>query len=284
VDAHGVCTAGYDFSLEGGWQVDVVGRDVTIQCNRWTQYATGLMPLILEAQTVGAIIRYNIFNGNGTQDIQGYEGPLVKLCGTGLVVFEYNYVFNAYNDGVNACTPDSGIVTLVVRYNAIVNMGDAISDEHPDFLQLTGAGAGVFVNDVEYNLCYQPDAPLNGGTQGLTLDPNVGGGVTFGKLTLSHNTLVSPPPSRRLTRGKAGVATWLFVDGGLLSGGAVAYIQNNYFDPRGNIATGGATGYSIRTVENGRPTGNVINSGNINMMTGRSCDIPYPRAAGLFKC
>lgn len=245
VTGNNVTLDGYDFSLNGGWQVQSRAANTTIIDSKFVIGANNLTPIFGPGSGTNITVRYCEIDG-GAKDVQ--YGGIITQWGAGLTV-EYSWVKNAGADMFQ--TQGGGAVTL--RYNLLEGAGQALQG-HADYLQ---SANGPFVDTILFNTLYQSA----GSSQGIMLEPDnppqPAGVITSGEY--GYNTFVALPVST--------------MDGTSLNfmlGITVADIVNtvtvhdNYFDARGayGFTAGGARGgpndSSAKTI--------FVN--NVNMVTG----------------
>jgi large repetitive protein len=268
VTGNNVVLNGYDFSLEGGWEVYVTGNNATIENSYFLTQSTAQTPIYFAASAVGGTVEYNTIDGNNGANGSLTLGwpPLEIIGGGGTFTVEYNYIKNVFSDGINI-GGNSVTETFNIEYNVLQNMGDNPSqNSHPDFIQ-TQTNGTIFNNLViDFNTLYQPSAPLNGGTQGITAFDHVGPNPTFINPDVSYNTLIAAPVTG-LTSTTEGVDPWISLEQTEISG--TGYVTNNYVDPSGNVGTNGVPGqFLVADNGTGSLNGTVATSNNVNMLTG----------------
>src|SRR5689334_786933 len=265
VTGNNVVISGWDFSLEGGWQVKATNANNPIIENNYFKIgANALQPINLLGVPngytgQGGTIRNNVIDGNNV-DIGG--SALIATSRGGNFVIQYNLLQNAGSDMIDAGadTLASGVVTTYdVRYNVMKNGGQQTS-AHPDWFQTF---ANNHYNDItiEYNTVVQTSyPPVDGGSQGFTLDGNTNAPLsTFDNGSFSNNTvIVTATPV-----GATGFIVRLAPD--LITG--TFTVANNYIDPRG--LSNGGTNHDVRLAVAGGPYhGTVESFGDVNMVTG----------------
>jgi hypothetical protein len=132
VSGNDVLLSGYDFSLEGGWQVDVTGKNATIENSYFRSQATAQTPIYFEPSAVGGTVEYNTIDGNSTNDLTGGAMPLVYFLGAGNFTLEYNYMHDSWGHPLDI-GGTSTTINATVQYNLFKNTG--ISPlQHGDFI------------------------------------------------------------------------------------------------------------------------------------------------------
>jgi hypothetical protein len=234
-----------DFSEGGGWQLILYGSNITVTKSN---FAIGPNRQAMVNGNVGGsnnTITYSTFNGNGLTD--NYNNANVYVNG-GTTRVEYCYLENASADLYNAGGSGSSVQNIILKYNLLVNAGQA-SGSHPDWVQL---GGGTYTVDVEYNTFYQTAATVGPGTQGIFVDSNNNNAKLVGANVVSNNTLVMLAGSR-VNFAIAALA---------VAGASNTFsIANNYMDPTGiNNAV-----YKYTSSQN-------TQTGNMNMVSGAPLD------------
>jgi hypothetical protein len=264
ITGNNVVLSGWDFSLEGGWQVMATNANNPIISNNYFKIgANGLQPISLLGVPngytgQGATIVNNVIDGNNV-DIGGQA--LIATSRGGTFVIQYNLIQNSGCDLIDAGadTLASGVVTTYdVRYNVLKNAGQQTSG-HPDWFQ-TFANNHYNNITIDYNTVIQTGYPPGGGSQGFTLDGNANAPLaTFDGGSVSNNTIIvtSTPV------GATGYAMRFSTD--LING--TFTVANNYIDASG-LSNGGIN-YDIRQSIAGGPYHGTIKSfGDVNMVTG----------------
>ncbi|MGY4286403.1 hypothetical protein ACVWXO_005623 [Bradyrhizobium sp. LM2.7] len=200
VTGSNVTLDGYDFSLNGGWQVSVQGANTKIANSDFVVGSNDLIPI------VGAQTASNLSVVNCTIDGAGHDpgpwGTLIGYRGNGLTV-EYSSLKNSGGDMIQQIDGGAGS-TITIEHNLIQD-GGLSSGAHGDYTQLAG---GPFTLQINYNTTVQ-----NGGsTQGLMTEY-----VSQGQI--ANNTMV----------GDASYFT--SVDLSSLTG--TMTVRDNYYDPKG---------------------------------------------------
>src|ERR1044072_4816500 len=235
VTGNNVVISGWDFSLEGGWQVKATNANNPIIENNYFKIgANALQPINLLGVPngytgQGGTIINSVIDGNSV-DIGG--SALIATSRGGTFVIQYNLIENAGSDMIDAGadTLASGVVTTYdVRYNVMKNAGQKTS-AYPDWFQTF---ANNHDNDItlEYNPVVQTSYPANGGSQGFTLDGNTNAPLaTFDGGSVSNNTVI-------VTSTPIGATGYIFRFAPDLINGTFT-VANNYIDPSG-LSNGG---------------------------------------------
>ena len=186
---------GYDFSLNGGWQVYVQGANTKIANSNFVVGSNDNLPI------VGTQTASNLDVVNCTIDGAGHSpgpwGTLIAYRGSSFTV-EYSWLKNSGGDMIQTIGGDG---TITIEHNLIQNAG-MIPGAHGDYTQFEG---GPFTVQINYNTTTQD----GGSTQGLMTN-NVAQGQ------LANNTMM----------GSVSYFTW--VPTSTLTG--TMTVQNNYFD------------------------------------------------------
>lgn len=275
--------AGWDLTVDGGWQIlggyqaGPIGSNAVIEDNRMKVGANNAQPIqILGIDNYGSTaqnitIRYNEIDGSGaTHDIGGRA--LIEASLSGLHTVEYNYFHDAATDiyDPGADLRGSGRPTaVVVRYNAMVN-GAQNPNGHSDWWQTAevtnGPGPGKLYGTftIEFNLIAQLSFPTDGGTQGLTLDANLKAAFTeFGGGSIANNVFIAKG-------GPLGVQSYI-TRIALNCTNGVFNIKNNYVDPS-MLNEPVARNTFLVSVGSGTFAGKQVCSGNIDMRNNNPLD------------
>ncbi|WP_425908320.1 Ig-like domain-containing protein [Nitrobacter sp. TKz-YC02] len=199
VTGNNVTLDGYDFSLNGGWQVSVQAANTTITNSNFLIGSNNLAPIISTAAASNMTVSYCTIDGAGKDP--GWGG-LISYRGNGFTV-EQSWLKNAGGDMIQQI--DGGAnSTVVIQHNLIENGGLA-SGAHGDYTQLAGGPFNVAIN---YNTTMQ-----NGGTtQGLMTEYVASGEI-------GHNTMVGNP------------SYFVSVDNSSIETSVT--VHDNYYDPQG---------------------------------------------------
>jgi len=247
ISGNNVVLNGWNFSLEGGWQVQVTGSNDTIE-NSYFKVGTNLLtPITTAGHVVNNInILNNIIDGAGLNNVQ--NGGLVQLMDSGTSTIQYNLIENAYYQFIQEGPPYSGgsMAAQVIQYNVFQNSGEGyyLTGAHGDWIQdfSSGSGSPTFDNiDINYNTFIQNNS--NGNTQGLSIISAAGNTAVALKESISNNTVVT----------NSYINYPFIVDNTWLNG--TATVANNYIDPSGVAGTwlANTTGRMVHTTEQSTP-------------------------------
>lgn len=199
VTGSNVTLDGYDFSLNGGWQVSVQAANTTITNSNFLIGSNNLAPIISTAAASNMTVSYCTIDGAGKDP--GWGG-LISYRGNGFTV-EDSWLKNAGGDMIQQI--DGGANSTVVIQNNLIENGGMASGAHGDYTQLAGGPFNVSIN---YNTTIQ-----NGGTtQGLMTEYVAGGEI-------GHNTMV----------GSA--SYFVSVDNSSIK--TTVTVHDNYYDAKG---------------------------------------------------
>ncbi len=152
VTGNDVTLDGYDFSLDGGWNVGVEGANTRIINSKFVIGTNNNAPIIAAIASSNLYVGYSVIDGNGKDP--GFGG-LISNRGKGFTV-EYCWLKNAGGDIIQQI---DGGHDVVIRYN-LIEQGGMAPGAHGDYTQLAG---GPFVATIVYNTTIQS----GGTTQGL---------------------------------------------------------------------------------------------------------------------
>jgi hypothetical protein len=247
-----IVVSGWDFSLEGGWTVQVNGDNATIASSNFKAGAN-LRPFIFTGSPSALTIVNNVFDGAGV-NLNPATG-LLYLGASGTTTIAYNWIKNAYYQFIQSSAGASGTSTQLVEYNVFENAGlGSPQGAHGDWIQDFSATPGIAPwQDVEvtFNTFIQNDPAA--ATQGLSIPGSAGNTQTFLNITMSSNTAVM----------KTNVNYAFIVDTTWLNG--TGSLRDNYVDPTGVV---GSWAFVGNYGANGPYSGTVSKSGNINMLDG----------------
>jgi hypothetical protein len=229
VNGNDVALDGYDFSLDGGWQVRVQAANAKIVNSNFVVGSNNLLPIVGTAEASNLDVAHCTIDGAG-HDPPPW-GTLFAYSGSGFTI-EYSWLKNSGGDMIQQI---GGAGTIVVEHNLIQD-GGMSPGSHGDYTQLEG---GPFTVAINYNTTVQ-----NGGTtQGLMTEY-----VAEGEI--GHNTMVGT------------VSYFVSVD--LSSIRTTFSVHDNYFDPQGY---GFAYPSSKTGTPNDRSPKSIFTN-NVNMRTG----------------
>jgi len=252
VTADNVTLDGYDFSLDGGWQVKCQSANTTIVNSKFAIGANDLTPIFGPGNGTDISVRYCDIDGNG-KNIE--FGGVITQWGAGLTV-EYCWIKNAGADMFQT----QGGGTVALRYNLLDGAGQA-GLGHADYLQsVNGPFVGIFL----YNTLRQ----FAGSSQGIMLEPDNAGGPdgVISSAEYGFNTMIA-----------GGVDTMNFFIGITVADIVdTVTVHDNYFDDRAafGFAPGGARGGP----DDSSPK--TIFTNNVNMVTGAVVEDTPPPLVG----
>ncbi|MCK1753811.1 cadherin repeat domain-containing protein [Bradyrhizobium sp. 137] len=183
-----VTISGYDFSMGGGWYLNVgsvsqIGGNNATITNCKFRYNTLWIRNQPGAGNPGTTIRYCEFDGGVTSADANAPEFLIDYRANGDHIFEYNWIHNVACDifSISSYYDDGTISKWTCRYNVWNDTGyNSSLGWHPDWVQTYGGA--ITEIDFSYNTC----AEISGGgaVQGICGDP---GGPWYGG-TINHNT------------------------------------------------------------------------------------------------
>lgn len=232
---------GIDFSLNGGWKVQLSGCDGAVlkNCN-FAIGANGLAMISGDvAGTNNTTITNCVIDGGGLNDDTNNANVYLQ----GNVTGTYNLIKNAAQDSWDCTGSGATLQTVTLKYNVFYNSGVNALDTHNDWIQL---GGGTYTVDIEFNLFYQIG---NGtGTQGIMPEITNGNGSSIvGANVIKNNTIIA------LTNAKVNFEIAAKVTNGV---GGSFFIDSNYIDSTGvisgiykeDVVTSGSTSTSSPTI------------------------------------
>ncbi len=253
VTGNNVTLNGYDFSLNGGWQVYINGASNTvIENSNFVVGSNGQIPIMSNNAASNLTVEYCSMNGGG----QGAGDPaLIYFQGSGTFVAEYDYLYNTPADAIDLNSAST--LSPTVSYNLFYQLG-LTAGAHADTVQFVGNTVDNYV--FTYNTVYEP-ASSTDGMEGIQVEAQGNDGATVENSTVTNNTLVAP-------MGAAQGNTMSFVIA-LLADSNAPYdntvtntvLEDNYVDPTG------AYGVFYPLTYSGGPTNTTI-SNNVDMTTG----------------
>jgi hypothetical protein len=151
VTGNNITLNGYDFSLNGGWQVNQAAgaNNLTITNSNFLIGANNNNEVAQKAGAGTLTLLYNNFDGAGAAGSGANALTLVIASGSGLTA-EYNYFANAYSDFIDV---GFGTGNYKIQYNAFNACGFGAS-AHADVVQTWGSNIASLL--VEYNTVLQP--------------------------------------------------------------------------------------------------------------------------------
>ena len=262
ITGNNVTFNGYDFSLNGGWEVYVAsGSNATIENCNFSVGANHQQPIYVDTPASNVTIKNNIINGAGLKNAYiGYG--LIDASGTGTTTIEYNLIENAYSEDIVYDSQSGTNNSLVLQHNLITNAGMGVSaGAHGDWIQLY-AGSGSAISDVQinYNTWVQNIPASQAITQGLSLQSaNIAQGPVLSESVTNNTMAISAP----------GTVTYAIIaDQTNLNG--TATVSNNYIDPTGIQYGWSAFGSFAGPGQPGTGpyNGSLTAFNNVNMKTG----------------
>jgi len=260
VNGKNVTLNGYDFSLNGGWQLTIErsASNTTISNNNF-KVGSNLWTPIQIWQASNTTIEYCNIDGSGLSNINHFG--LIQSNGTGTTTIQYNYIHDAWNENIVAGNNSTSVANYVIQYNLIGNAGKGhpIDGSHGDWIQVYNPRAPINNLQINFNTWYQT-TPV---TQGLSLQSAAITQQPVVNETVRSNTLISLG-----TRKNPSTGYMIIVDTTNLSG--TATVSDNYIDQTGEaygafyIGAYNGVGNGGRGAHNGA----VINFNNVNMVTG----------------
>jgi len=246
VKVSNVTLSGYNFGLNGGWQVNVVNNasDVTIRDSYFRVGKNNLMPI--QAYYGGTVnVLNNTFDGGASL---GSSVNAMVFTGSGGATIEYNRFTNFPDDGIDV-TRDGD---FVIRNNMFDTMG--AGDFHTDAIQTYFSALSSL--SIEFNTMYQPPGELKNSINAFVRIGDQKGNVVHNALA-AYNTIIMAST----TAQTANVFQW-DVDGRATL--VNPQIHDNFIDPTGVL-------YSIisPTLQNPDGVVNPVTYNNVNLNTGR---------------
>lgn len=257
VRGDGITLDGYDFSLDGGWQVAIQGSNVTVRNSKFKVGSNRHTPIYVEQTAANPTIEYNTIDGS--QSSNGLFG-LIQCNGIGAVTIRYNAMMDAYAEGMVIGNNSDSAAFYVIRYNFIKDVGYGfVAGAHGDWIQQYNA-AGKAINNLQinFNTFIQTVAPGGGATQGISLhSANIKQGPVISE-TVTNNTIVAT--------GIKTVSYAVIVDTTNLRD--TATVSNNFIVPAGIAYGWSFFGAYNRNGNDGVYNGVVTATNNRNMITG----------------
>lgn len=198
VTGSNVTLDGYDFSLNGGWQVSSQAANTTIKNSNFVVGSNNLLPIVGTAASSNLVVDHTTIDGAGHDP--GPWGTLFAYRGHGFTI-EYSSLKNSGGDMIQQI--DGGAGSTIVVQNNLIENGGMSPGAHGDYTQLEG---GPFNLNIAFNTTVQ-----NGGTTQGLMTENIAQGQ------VSHNTMIGS------------VSYFTSVDLSSLKG--TLTVQDNYYDP-----------------------------------------------------
>jgi Bacterial Ig-like domain/Right handed beta helix region len=193
VSGSNVTLDGYDFSLNGGWQVNITNgaNNVTVENSYFKVGANNQDPIF--AELAGSItILNNTFDGGASSGSDGSRASSMIYTGANTALIEYNRFTNFPNDGVDVVR---NATSVVIQYNLFDTMSSG--SFHTDAVQTYGEGGivqtiGSFL--FQYNTEYMPPTWAGQGNSFLRVGDQGSTGLVS-NLSVQFNTGVLPTNS-----------------------------------------------------------------------------------------
>ena len=253
---------GYDFSLNGGWEVYIQGAShVTIKNSNFVVGSNNLIPIISDANSSDLTVAYNTIDGKGgaVDTLISYRGT--NSAGNGLTA-EYNWIKNAPANSIQVV---SG--TTTVEYN-LYQSGHYASGAHADFVQF--ARSYSTDSKINYNTLVITPSPGNVAGEGIQVEAQLGS--TLNNTEVGHNVIIAT--------GTISASYLLAIrqdSGNTINGISV---HDNYMDASGaygffyNGAVGGSNASVFGNID--LKNGKTVNSNNTES---GSATVPAPPSA-----
>jgi hypothetical protein len=183
--------SGYDFSLHGGIQFNVVSTATNIQVtgNKFAIGPSCRDPVIIMSIAGSDVFSHNTLNGAGSlcdnKLVWGTMLSLTYATGSTLTI-EYNEFYNTPQDVTDNSGPRPGTASIVERYNLFYLQGYT---GHPDGIQLNGGNFDPI--DLSFNTYFTSSPPTTDvATQPLHLEAQLTAAISHS--TVSYNTVITP--------------------------------------------------------------------------------------------
>jgi hypothetical protein len=212
VTGNNVTLDGYDFSLNGGWSVQVNGAANTRIVNSlFAESASqGQAPIVADAATTNLYVGYSTIDGGGA-NANPTQGALIVMNGRSLVT-EYCWLKNApSNIFLFGYGGVGGGGSAIIRFNLVEDSGRR-SGGGGAYLSIFAGSYNHF--QVVFNTSYQ--TPGGTGATGWNMDA-----PAIQTAEVGNNTMISTAP---------GAASYLMSSGASANG---AVLHDNYFDLSG---------------------------------------------------
>jgi hypothetical protein len=184
----GITVKGYDFSLHGGLQLNIIGSGMVTQ-NKFAQAPNCKDPLLRVALTAGKTldVNRNSFDGGGPACTSLLFGAMIS--GTygdkSVMSLTYNYFTNIPTDTSQNRGPNSGAAQIIMMYNLFYRQGFS---GHPDGIQYNG---GNFDGSVlKFNTYYNPAGNPVAGTQPFHIEAQLTASIS--NSIVAYNTVMAP--------------------------------------------------------------------------------------------
>lgn len=251
---------GWDFSLEGGWQLSINQNNATIQNCNFKVGANKNRFILSDYGPNNLTVAYNNLDGGGVATAVSGQG-LIATGAQGTTLLQYNYLHDAFYQLVNSSPSNvtGSVSNQVFKYNLLMNAGlGQGSGAHGDWVQNYSGSPLVYNNvDFEYNTFIQNSNIPGAATQGLSILSSNGQKASALSEKFSNNTFVT------ITN----VNFPIIIDTTWLNGSAM--VNDNYFDLTGVHISGGNWLFAGQyNPVDGPYHGTVTKSNNIDMMNG----------------
>ena len=260
VTGSNVTLDGYDFSLNGGWQLTIErsASNTTISNDNF-KVGSNLWTPIQIWQASNTTIEYCNIDGSGLSNINHFG--LIQSNGIGTTTIQYSYIHDAWNENIVAGNNSTSVANYVIQYNLIGNAGRGhpIDGSHGDWIQVYNPRAPINNLQINFNTWYQT-TPV---TQGLSLQSAAITQQPVVNETVENNTLISLG-----TRKNPSTGYMIIVDTTNLRGRAT--VSDNYIDQTGEAYGAFYIGAYNGVGSGGRGSykGAVTSFNNVNMVTG----------------
>jgi T5SS/PEP-CTERM-associated repeat protein len=188
VTGNNVTLNGYDFSLNGGWDVYVTGTNDVIENSFFKVGTANQQPIGAGISASNLTIIDNTIDGSGLGVMNDPQAvaSLITDAGTGLTV-EYNWLENAPQHDVEFAGGQ-----LRDEYNLIQNVG-YYNGGHVNYIQFDG---GVAIDPiVAFNTFYNPPHQGQPGAgEGVQIEAQLGSVILGAQV--ENNTIISPGPPK----------------------------------------------------------------------------------------
>lgn len=259
VTGNNVTLDGWDFSLHGGYSLNLAsgsGPTTIVNCN--FKVGANLNYQINSPAGSGAVtITKSKFDGNSTNDASSFQDAL-NYSGPGPVVFQYNWVLNQFQHGIDFGGTGAGSsVTPDVRFNLFENIGTgALTHADAWYYFNVNMVSGIF----RFNTIYQPQTVNTPANPGMFVGTdNFTTGITTSNTDASNNVVIATGPAQSMT-----YPFWMQNSAGNTLTGCS--MNNNYYDNTacdGVFKTSGDYGTNPKA------------PGNIDMKTGLVATPPF---------
>ncbi|RYH38041.1 MAG: hypothetical protein EON54_19100 [Alcaligenaceae bacterium] len=246
VNSSNVTLSGFDFGLDGGWQVNVTNNanNVTIQNSHFQVGSNNLMPI--QAYYGGSInVLNNTFDGGASN---GSSVNAMVFTGSGGATIEYNRFTNFPNDGIDI-TRDGD---FVVQYNMFDTMGSG--QYHTDAIQTYFSAISSL--SIQYNTVYQPPSVSSGTMNAFVRIGDQQGNVVHDPVA-AYNTIIMASTAAQT----ANVFQWDSGGSGTLLN---PQIHDNFIDPKGVMY-----GIVSPVLQNSSGVTNPVTYNNMDLSTGK---------------